>query len=251
MTAMTVETAAATPPTARPATPAGARRAASTAPWEPLVRWDAQLTVEERSSWGSAPPREPSIFGLRREAEVPALLRRSCPESELAPPLTDQAASTAQAAGAQTSGADVADGRRPTALASEREERRQITAISAIVCQATLETLAGVRPASQLHRWLEPSVWEKVAERAELVRHVRTPVPHAGRRGTRAATAARGAQTASAPPSRAVRRVRCERVGAGSWEVSVVLDDGARTRACALRLQAHRGRWRVCALELG
>lgn len=241
MTALTVETSDVTTRTSDTTTAPAGRRPARAAAWEPLVRWDARLTVEDGPAWNAATPREPSVFGLRREKEVPALLRRLCPESELAP------------ASGEEDGAPQgpsADGRRPTALASDREERRQITAISTIVCQATLETLAGVRPASQLQRWLEPSVWEKVAERAELVRHVRAPLRRSARTAA-SSSSSRGAEALPTPPSRAVRRIRCDRVGTASWEVSVVLDDGVRTRACAMRLQAHGGRWRVCALELG
>ncbi|MDR8018105.1 Rv3235 family protein [Nesterenkonia aerolata] len=214
----------------------------------PLIRWDARVTVEERSAWGGLPPRSPSIFGLRREDEVPALLRRSCPASELPPEEPAQA----QTPGAGASTADPgsgADGRRPTALASQREEQRQIMAISRIVCQATLEALAGQRPAGQLQRWLEPSVWAKVAERAELLRHLHTTPPH--HPASLPQTSPQPAVPRPAPPAQAVRRLRTAHIAPGSWEVSVVLDDGARTRACALRLQAHRGRWQVCAMELG
>lgn len=253
MTAMTLETSAGASPAPRPRRTIGdtTHRTASApaqvtpltgasprhraiANLEPLLRWDAQLTVEEET-WTRPPARERSSFGLRREAELPHLLRREglVPAAAGAGPTTGSSAgSSAARTSAGAAAVEPADGRRPTALASDREERRQITAISSIVCQATLETLAGVRPAGQLLRWLEPSVWEKVAERAELMRRARGSAP-------------------PAPPSRSVRRVRTDQVSDTSWEVCVVLDDGERARACALRLQAHRGRWRVCTLELG
>ncbi|GAA1813418.1 hypothetical protein GCM10009771_13980 [Nesterenkonia flava] len=45
--------------------------------------------------------------------------------------------------------------------------------------------------------------------------------------------------------------MRADNVARGVWEVAVIFTDGHRTRACALRLQAHRRRWQVVALELG
>lgn len=131
------------------------------------------------------------------------------------------------------------DGRRPTELAGQREERRQIMAISRIVCQATLEALAGVRPVAQLQRWLEPETWAKVAERTQLMTEAR-------RSGGLSADGA-----LPAPRTLQVLSMRSERLRAGTWEVAVVLSDESRVRACALRLEAHRRRWRVVALELG
>lgn len=136
-------------------------------------------------------------------------------------------------------GRDDGDRRRPTELAGPREEQRQIMAISGIVCRATLEALEGTRPVLQLQRWMELETWEKVAERTELMA--------AARRGR---GAAENQGTSSSRPVE-VRNMRCARVRPGVWEVAVVLSDELRTRACGLRLEAHRRRWRVVALELG
>ena len=48
-----------------------------------------------------------------------------------------------------------------------------------------------------------------------------------------------------------IRRARACRVDAHVLEASLVADDGVRVRAVALRLEAHRGAWRVTALEIG
>lgn len=124
------------------------------------------------------------------------------------------------------------DGRRPDPLAGPRQERRQILSIAQIVCQATVETLAGLRPAQQMSRWLEHEVFVKVRQRSDMMARIRTT-------------------SAVQRSSLEFRQVRGWCVGTGAWEVSVVFSDQRRTRACALRFQAHRGKWRVTAMELG
>ncbi|WP_147108491.1 Rv3235 family protein [Nesterenkonia populi] len=174
------------------------------------------MTAQAPAAPPAAPQtmRSPGRFRLRREADVPRLLR--------AMGHTDVAV-TAEGA---------ADGRRPVELAAEAEEGRQIQAMAKVVCQAAVETFAGLRPAHQMERWLAPAVHEKIVERAELVAHLQ-PNP-----GTRAARLH-------------FRSVRPCRVRQGVWEVSVVFADARRVRACALRLKAHRRRWQVVAMEMG
>lgn len=124
------------------------------------------------------------------------------------------------------------DAQRPDELATLRQERRQIVAISRVVCQAVAEVLAGLRPATQMSRWLTPQVHDKVRQRGEiLARHRQGSAVHGGRL--------------------AFRSVRTTYVRPGVWEVAVVFSDERRTRACAMRLQAHRRRWRISAMELG
>ncbi len=155
-----------------------------------------------------------NTFRLHREAELPTDLRRSVPQDVVAE-------SRAQG-----------DGRRPVELATAAEEERQIMAISQIVCQATMEALAGLRPVQQLQRWLEAEVYGKVRERAELSHDGAAPAPQA-------------------PRPLAFHQVRTQQVAPGAWEAAVVFGDERRVRSCALRLEAHRRRWRVVALELG
>ena len=49
----------------------------------------------------------------------------------------------------------------------------------------------------------------------------------------------------------AARRVRVCPVDRHTAEACLVVDDGVRVRAVALRLEAHRGAWRVTTLEIG
>lgn len=155
-------------------------------------------------------------FRLQRESELPRLLA--------AMGVAEDVSAESTASG---------DGQRPDPLAGQRQERRQIIAIARVVCQATAEVLAGLRPAAQLERWLEVEVQSKVRQRAAI-----TARQSAG-------------STTIRPQALRFRAERALHLRAGVWEVAVVFSDERRTRACALRLQAHRRRWRVVAMELG
>ncbi|WP_300343792.1 Rv3235 family protein [Nesterenkonia sp.] len=178
---------------------------------DPMV--DAVQAAEAQLS--AAEDRPVPRLRLQREAEIPRVLA--------AMGAADSVSAASSAAG---------DGRRPDELASCRQERRQMVAISRIVCQATTEVLAGLRPVPQMSRWLEDEVLHKVRQRAEMLARHRDDSP------VRIRPLRFGAERAS-------------RLRPGVWEVAVVFHDEQRTRACALRLQAHRRRWRVTAMELG
>ncbi|TQL03716.1 Rv3235 family protein [Cellulomonas sp. SLBN-39] len=95
---------------------------------------------------------------------------------------------------------------------------------------ACVEVALGRRPVAQLARWLAPGVLEQVRVRAAL----------AARAGARPATHAPRA-----------RRVRACAVDEHTVEACLVVDDGTRVRAVALRLESHRGSWQVTTLEIG
>lgn len=102
---------------------------------------------------------------------------------------------------------------------------------AAALVRAAVEALLGLRPTAQLARWLDQDLYEALTRRAIL----------AGRVEGRAAVTR----------STAIRRVRVCRVRDGVREATVVLHDGRRIRAAAVRLEVHRGRWRATALEIG
>ena len=99
------------------------------------------------------------------------------------------------------------------------------------VVQAVVEVLSGARPAAQLLRWLSADVYAGVQRRAALAARMRGRRPLA-RRAT-------------------VRRVVLSSPRDGVAEAAVVVQDGQRVRAVALRLEGLDGRWRVTALEVG
>lgn len=102
--------------------------------------------------------------------------------------------------------------------------------MSCSIAQAAAEVLAGIRPVAQLTRWVTPEVFGALATRAAIV------VRQRGR---------------GAAPRVTVRRVRVCRLSQLVAEASVVLDDGDRVRAAAIRLESHRGYWRATVLEIG
>lgn len=104
------------------------------------------------------------------------------------------------------------------------------SAWSATLVRAAVEVLKGHRSAAQLIRWLEADLWAALSHHAQLGVQV-------GR--------------AADPVPVRVRRVHGCAITPAVWEGSVVIDDGGRTRAVALRLEVVRGRWCATALTIG
>lgn len=131
---------------------------------------------------------------------------------------------------------------RAAELLSQIDERREPepqptlpdpTALVCRVARAAMEVLRGERPAVQLARWTSAEVYDQLVARERLV------------------SGARASRTGSTTPRVGVRRVRLVRLGSSSAEATVVLHDGDRVRAAALRLEGRRGTWKVTCLELG
>lgn len=100
---------------------------------------------------------------------------------------------------------------------------------SARMAVALVEVVTGGRSAAQLMRWLAPAVHDSLVRRQSR-------------------TIRRG--TALRRPVR-VRRVRATHPRDGVVEATVVLLDGSRIRAVALRLEGLDRRWVVTAAQLG
>lgn len=98
--------------------------------------------------------------------------------------------------------------------------------LAGAVVLAAVEALSGSRPLVQLSRWVTPEVFEQLSARASAA--ASTPL----RRPT-------------------IRSTRVSRVSASAVEACVVVHDGTRVRAAALRLQAHRRHWRATVLQIG
>ncbi|WP_404384112.1 Rv3235 family protein [Knoellia locipacati] len=104
---------------------------------------------------------------------------------------------------------------------------------AAQIAQAIVEVMSGLRPAAQVVRWTTPQVYAVVARRGALA-------------------ARRRASGARASATRAlVRSVHVCEPADGVAECSVVVTEGARVRAMAVRLAGQDGRWRVEALQIG
>lgn len=99
---------------------------------------------------------------------------------------------------------------------------------------ALLEVMTGVRPAPQVLRWTTPEVYAVVARRSALV--------------------ARRVAEGRAPRARPrfhIARVRVCEPADGVAEAAVVVRDGPRVRAVAVRLVGQDGKWQVSALQVG
>jgi hypothetical protein len=101
------------------------------------------------------------------------------------------------------------------------------------VARGAVEAIRGDRPVAQLARAVTPEILEALTTRARLVRGL--PRPGGG----------------TVPRPVRVRRARVELVGSHTAEATVIVDDVDRVRAAAIRAEAHRGRWRIVALEIG
>lgn len=95
-----------------------------------------------------------------------------------------------------------------------------------MLAQAVVEVLAGRRPATQLIRWLNLEVYERVRRSAAAAPGGRTGVPVR------------------------VRRVRVATSVEGWVEAVAVVDDGTRCRAMAVRLEALQRRWLCTSLDI-
>lgn len=101
------------------------------------------------------------------------------------------------------------------------------------IAQAIVEVMSGLRPPAQVVRWTTPQVYAVVARRGALA-------------------ARRRASGARATSQRAVvRSVHVCEPADGVAECSVVVGEGSRVRAMAVRLAGQDGRWRVEALQIG
>ncbi len=104
------------------------------------------------------------------------------------------------------------------------------SAMCCSVVQAAVEVLRGIRPLTQLARWLSPEVYEALSRRREV-------------------TTAGGAPVSTLQAR--IRRARVVRIGQSAAEATVIVQDHHRVRAAAIRVEHLRGSWRVVAFELG
>ena len=142
----------------------------------------------------------------------------------------------------------------PVARAAQlpaREVLADPTDLCGSMVLAAVEVLAGRRPLVQLARWVTPQVLDSLSE-AKRPSESNTSTPRPPRTAARVTVAAPGRALAPVWRGRAtVRRVHLSRVSATAAEASVVLHDGERVRAAAVRLEVHRNHWRATVLQIG
>lgn len=129
----------------------------------------------------------------------------------------------------------VKDGTKDPVRISRGQQLPNPTRLVCAITNAAIEAFQGVRPVHQLLSWVSPEVYEMLSARAQVhASRATSPAPHGALQ-----------QTVR------VLRTRVMRVSAIAAEATVVIHDGTRVRAAALRVEEHRGRWQVTALEIG
>jgi hypothetical protein len=121
------------------------------------------------------------------------------------------------------------DGALALAVPTEERQDAEVRAWAAQFAQAAVEVAGGERPVVQLLRWTGEQVYADLERRAALVARTR------------------GAAARRIRPQ--VRSVHACRPTPDSAEVSVHVRHGQRSRAMALRLERHRGRWQCVVLQ--
>lgn len=175
------------------------------------------LTAPHRAAGTLTVSTVPPALPPRSPAGAHAIGR---PAPQQSPPAWSPAAGPAEASTAERARAE-----------RRREEERHIRSLARIVALACVEAELGLRPARQLSAWLDLPTYGKMARRAELASRIRPS------RGATGAPRALGS--------------RCCPAGDGIYEASATVQLPDRVRAMALRIERHRSRWKVTALELG
>lgn len=180
----------------------------------------------------AAAPAQERALGLTR-SPVPASLPPRAESGAASIPQRQSAArpGTAWAPRAHPDHGDHAGDR--ARLELRREEERTVRSLARIVALACVEAELGLRPARQLSRWLDLPTYGKMLRRSELAQRIRPAGP---------------GHAATAPTALGARACR---TGDGVYEASATIQIPDRAKAMALRIEQHRGRWKVTALELG
>ena len=199
----------------------------------PTTHPDTRPTAARRTA--ARPADEAPVPG-RRAAGVPHAPRRAdfATATAMLRPRTHRPAGPREFSHAAADPAPARDdsGIRPPA------ELGDPTALCCAVAHAAIESLRGIRPLTQLARSVSPEIFDAL--------HARAQVRAAARRRTGALPTGQERQLRSR-----VRRARVVRIAPGVAEATVVVDDVDRVRAAAVRVEEHRGRWRVVVLEIG
>lgn len=98
---------------------------------------------------------------------------------------------------------------------------------SSNLVRAIFDALGGRRDLAALRRWIDPTLYRRLAARVDT----------------------QPADSRTTPV--VVRAVRLCQLDPHKAESAVVVEDQGRVRATAIRLEEFRGRWRVTALEIG
>lgn len=117
----------------------------------------------------------------------------------------------------------------PPSLRRRQRPLGDPTPLACTVGKAVMEALLGGDSLEPYARWIEPQVAAQLARQRSL--------------------ALRAGRRLLSPVG--VRRARVSRVSKVAAEVAIVVDDGERCRALAMRLEDRGGRWLVTEIHAG
>lgn len=127
-------------------------------------------------------------------------------------------------------------------LGSTDKLGRSVEAMASSLSIAVLEALIGRRPLKQIERWFSKDCFDKVRRRASITRDA-----IACQYANPAASYSPYAKDVKLPK---VKRTRAQKVAEGKYEVCVLVTDGQRTRAIALRVEKSFKTWHITDLEI-
>lgn len=119
------------------------------------------------------------------------------------------------------------------------------TGICVSIAHAAVDAFHGTRPVTQLARLVAPAVYEQLAARSRAQQEVNKI------NGVVRVSGTRPINGGVMRPTTRVLRARVLRVSPVAAEATVIVLDGARVRAAALRVEEFRGRWRATVLQIG
>lgn len=129
-------------------------------------------------------------------------------------------------------------------LDTDKKSKALVIEMTRTISIAALEVINGARSIQQLARWLDLRCFNALTTRARL--HAEA-CSQQDRRG--AASSEENVVTLHRKP--VIHSIKSFLVAPGIFESCVVIADGARFRAMALRLEEKRGVWKVTAMRIG
>ncbi|WP_435300570.1 Rv3235 family protein [Timonella sp. A28] len=122
------------------------------------------------------------------------------------------------------------------------------TAVVCTVAHAALEVVHGTRPVQQIASLVSPAILQLLMTKVRAQQKI--DYANGVSRHPHASTNSTGKDPARRPPARIIK-ARIARISAVAAEASVLIHDGEKVRATALRAEEFRGRWRVNVLQIG
>ncbi|MFW0109647.1 Rv3235 family protein [Rothia sp. P13129] len=127
-------------------------------------------------------------------------------------------------------------------ISPSNEECKAIEIMCAGISVAILEVFAGRRPTQHIARWLSQECYQQVTQRAQLTQQLLRQ--HSMRTPLKPSPTSHRAKLPKA------RRAKAQKVRTDTFEVCLIMEDLARVRAIAMRVEKVFSKWKITALEI-